>query len=154
HCGAPRNPAKRKRARGKEFLPRDCAQKWVPPKAWRWRHAEGLLSGGLLFLRFWQRKRGLLAQKTGAERTRCRARRNGGTLWTGGRDTAERRKRMAQKRNGSLRDLQRTTDLLSSLLAKEAKALDARRRAEGAGDMKALKEITAVLKDLAAVARS
>ena len=61
---------------------------------------------------------------------------------------------MAQKRNGSLRDLQRTTDLLSSLLAKEAKALDARRRAEGAGDMKALKEITAVLKDLAAVARS
>ena len=21
--------------RGKEFLPRDCAQKWVPPKAWR-----------------------------------------------------------------------------------------------------------------------
>src|SRR5699024_9885935 len=35
HCGAPRNPAKRKRARGKEFLPRDCAQKWVPPKAWR-----------------------------------------------------------------------------------------------------------------------
>ena len=61
---------------------------------------------------------------------------------------------MAQKRNGSLRDLQRTTDLLSGLLAKEAKALDARRRAEGAGDMKALKEITAVLKDLAAVARS
>ena len=60
---------------------------------------------------------------------------------------------MAQKRNGSLRDLQRTTDLLSGLLAKEAKALDARRRAEGAGDMKALKEITAVLKDLAAVAK-
>ena len=51
---------------------------------------------------------------------------------------------MAQKRNGSLRDLQRTTDLLSGLLAKEAKALDARRLAEGAGDMKALKEITAV----------
>lgn len=61
---------------------------------------------------------------------------------------------MAQKRNGSLRDLQRTTDLLSGLLAKEAKALDARRQAEGTGDMKALKEITAVLKDLAAVARS
>ena len=61
---------------------------------------------------------------------------------------------MAQKKNGSLRDLQRTTDLLSGLLAKEAKALDARRRVEGTGDMKALKEITAVLKDLAAEARS
>ena len=53
---------------------------------------------------------------------------------------------MARKKNGGLTDLQRTTDLLSALLAKEAKALD--------GDMKALKEITAVLKDLAAVARS
>lgn len=61
---------------------------------------------------------------------------------------------MAQKKNGSLHDLQRTTDLLSGLLAKEAKALDARRREEGTGDMKALKEITAVLKDLAAVAKS
>lgn len=61
---------------------------------------------------------------------------------------------MAGKKNGSLRDLQRTTDLLSGLLAQEAKALDKRRKAEGAGDMKALKEITAVLKDLAAVARS
>ena len=61
---------------------------------------------------------------------------------------------MARKKNGGLTDLQRTTDLLSALLAKEAKALDARRRAEGTGDMKALKEITAVLKDLAAVARS
>ena len=55
---------------------------------------------------------------------------------------------MAGKKNGSLRDLQRTTDLLSGLLAQEG------RKAEGAGDMKALKEITAVLKDLAAVARS
>ena len=61
---------------------------------------------------------------------------------------------MAQNKNGSLRDLQRTTALLSGLLAKEAKALDARRREEGEGDMKALKEITAVLKDLAAVAKS
>lgn len=61
---------------------------------------------------------------------------------------------MAQKKNGSLHDLQRTTALLSGLLAKEAKALDARRRSEGTGDMKALKEITAVLKDLAAVAKS
>ena len=61
---------------------------------------------------------------------------------------------MARKKNGSLADLQRATDLLSGLLAQEAKALDARRRAEGAGDMKALKEITAVLKDLAAVAKS
>lgn len=61
---------------------------------------------------------------------------------------------MAQNKNGSLRDLQRTTALLSGLLAKEAKALDARRREEGEGDMKVLKEITAVLKDLAAVAKS
>lgn len=62
---------------------------------------------------------------------------------------------MAKKKNGSLADLQRTTDLLSGLLVQEARALDARRRnAEGEGDMKALKEITAVLKDLAAVARS
>ena len=30
-----RKSAKRKRIRGKEFLSRDCAQKWVPPKAWR-----------------------------------------------------------------------------------------------------------------------
>ena len=55
---------------------------------------------------------------------------------------------MAGKKNGSLRDLQRTTDLLSGLLTQEAKALNERRKAEGAG------EITAVLKDLAAVARS
>ena len=61
---------------------------------------------------------------------------------------------MARNKNGSLSSLQRTTDLLSGLLAKEAKALDARRKAEGTGDMKALKEITAVLKDLAAVAKS
>lgn len=62
---------------------------------------------------------------------------------------------MAKKKNGSLADLQRTTDLLSGLLVQEARALDARRRqADGEGDMKALKEITAVLKDLAAVARS
>src|SRR5699024_1374314 len=32
---APRKLAKRKRIRGKEFLSRGCAQKWVPPKAWR-----------------------------------------------------------------------------------------------------------------------
>ena len=59
---------------------------------------------------------------------------------------------MAKKKNGSLTDLQRTTDLLSGLLVQEARALDARR--QGSGDMKALKEITAVLKDLAAVAKS
>src|SRR5699024_5012479 len=35
HCGAPRKSAKRKRARGKEFLSRACGQKWVPPGAWR-----------------------------------------------------------------------------------------------------------------------
>lgn len=61
---------------------------------------------------------------------------------------------MAKKRGGSLADLQRATDLLSGLLAQEARALDKRRREEGCGDMKAMKEITAVLKDLAAVAKS
>ena len=35
HRGAPRKSAKRKRARGKEFLSRVCGQKWVPPGAWR-----------------------------------------------------------------------------------------------------------------------
>src|SRR5699024_1240526 len=35
HRGAPRKSAKRKRARGKEFLSRVCGQKWVPPKSWR-----------------------------------------------------------------------------------------------------------------------
>ena len=34
HRGALRKPAKRKRARGKEFLSRVCGQKWVPPGAW------------------------------------------------------------------------------------------------------------------------
>lgn len=62
---------------------------------------------------------------------------------------------MSRRKNGSLTDLQRTTELLSGLLVQEARALDARRReADGEGDMKALKEITAVLKDLAAVAKS
>ena len=60
---------------------------------------------------------------------------------------------MAQNKNGSLRDLQRTTALLSGLLAKEAKALDARRRGEGEGDMKALKEITAGGQGVAAGAK-
>ena len=35
HRGALRKPAKRKRARGKEFLSRVCGQKWVPPGACR-----------------------------------------------------------------------------------------------------------------------
>ena len=62
---------------------------------------------------------------------------------------------MARKKNGSLTDLQKTTDLLSGLLVQEARALAARRRqSDGEGDMKALKAITAVLKDLAAVAKS
>ena len=35
HRGAPQKSAKRKRARGKEFLSCACRQKWVPPGAWR-----------------------------------------------------------------------------------------------------------------------
>ncbi len=59
------------------------------------------------------------------------------------------------RRGGSLADLQKTTALLGGLLAQEARELSARRSAgEGAGDMKALREITAVLKDLAAVAKA
>src|SRR5699024_384663 len=49
HRGAPRKSAKRKRARGKEFLSRVCGQKWVPPKAWRFCDTLRGLSG-LLFL--------------------------------------------------------------------------------------------------------
>ena len=60
---------------------------------------------------------------------------------------------MVRKKSGGLAELQRATDLLSGLVAQEAKDLAGRRRTQG-GDIKALKEITAVLKDLAAVARS
>ena len=58
-----------------------------------------------------------------------------------------------------LKSLNRAADTLSTLLAQEVKELDLRQRAARKagthdGDMKGLKEVTAVLKDLAAVARS
>lgn len=54
----------------------------------------------------------------------------------------------------------RATDILSTLLAQQVRELNARQRenrrsgAEDPGTMKGLREATAVLKDLAAVARS
>ena len=59
-----------------------------------------------------------------------------------------------------LDSLSRATDILSTLLAQQVRELNARQRenrrsgAEDPGTMKGLKEATAVLKDLAAVARS
>jgi len=59
-----------------------------------------------------------------------------------------------------LENLHRTTDTLSCLLAQEVKALNDRRRAADKageadpGTMKGLKEATAVLKDLASVAKT
>ena len=59
-----------------------------------------------------------------------------------------------------LESLNRATDILSTLLAQQVKELNARQKAarrEGAEDqntMKGLKEATAVLKDLAAVAKT
>lgn len=100
------------------------------------------------------RKNPFLGRKSARERTHCADGAGGGILLAGGRKAAERSETVAKKRGGSLADLQRATDLLSGLLAQEARALDKRRREEGCGDMKAMKEITAVLKDLAAVAKS
>lgn len=64
----------------------------------------------------------------------------------------------------SMESLQKATDTLSALLAQEIKALNARQKAAGRtaqkdgaadpGTLRALKEATAVLKDLAAVARA
>lgn len=58
----------------------------------------------------------------------------------------------------SLLDLHRATDTLSAMLAKEVKALNARQRQAADGTdanlMKGMKEATAVLKDLAAVAKT
>lgn len=56
----------------------------------------------------------------------------------------------------SLKNLHSATDTLSGLLAKQVKALAARSRAEPeeAAEIKGLKEATAVLKDLAAVAKT
>ena len=79
---------------------------------------------------------------------------------------AERRKgddpnTMGQKKQArGLASLGRATDTLSTLLAQQVRELNARQRenrrsgAEDPGTMKGLKEATAVLKDLAAVARS
>lgn len=59
-----------------------------------------------------------------------------------------------------LESLHRATDILSTMLAQEVKELNARQKAAkkngspDAGLMKGLKEATAVLKDLAAVAKS
>ena len=72
--------------------------------------------------------------------------------------------RMAQKIRPSagkgLDNLHRATDTLSTMLAQEVKELNTRQKAarrdgaEAAGTMKGLKEATAVLKDLAAVAKA
>ena len=65
-----------------------------------------------------------------------------------------------QRQAAGLASLHRATDTLSTLLAQEVKELNTRQRAarkSGTPDegwMKGLKEATAVLKDLAAVARS
>lgn len=58
-----------------------------------------------------------------------------------------------------LESLHRATDTLSTMLAQEVKELNARQKAarrdnaDAAGTMKGLKEATAVLKDLASVAK-
>lgn len=62
-------------------------------------------------------------------------------------------------RDKSLASLHKATDTLSTMLAQEVKELNARQKAQRADGsdpalMKGLKEATAVLKDLAAVARS
>ena len=65
-----------------------------------------------------------------------------------------------RKTSKGLDSLSRATDILSTLLAQQVRELNARQKAakkegaSGAGTMKDLKEATAVLKDLAAVARS
>jgi len=62
-------------------------------------------------------------------------------------------------RDKSLASLHKATDTLSTMLAQEVKELNARQKAQRADDsdptlMKGLKEATAVLKDLAAVAKT
>ena len=64
-----------------------------------------------------------------------------------------------QPASKSMESLQRATDTLSTLLAQEVRELNARQKAQrGDGSdpalMKGLKEATAVLKDLAAVAKT
>ena len=66
----------------------------------------------------------------------------------------------AQREAAGLASLHRATDTLSTLLAQQVRELNARQKAakkegaSGAGTMKDLKEATAVLKDLAAVAKT
>ena len=62
-------------------------------------------------------------------------------------------------RDKSLASLHKATDTLSTMLAQEVKELNARQKAQRADGsdpalMKGLKEATAVLKDLAAVAKT
>lgn len=65
-----------------------------------------------------------------------------------------------RKTSKGLDSLSRATDILSTLLAQQVRELNARQKAakkegaSGAGTMKDLKEATAVLKDLAAVAKT
>ena len=64
-----------------------------------------------------------------------------------------------RKTSKGLDSLSRATDILSTLLAQQVRELNARQKAQRADGsdpalMKGLKEATAVLKDLAAVARS
>ena len=60
-------------------------------------------------------------------------------MLTGGRTAAGKERKDGKEKERQLTDLQRTTDLLSGLLVQEARALDARRQAQGSGDMKALR---------------
>ena len=65
-----------------------------------------------------------------------------------------------RKTSRGLDSLSRATDILSTLLAQQVRELNARQKAakkegaSGAGTMKDLKEATAVLKDLAGVAKT
>ena len=65
-----------------------------------------------------------------------------------------------QEASNGMKNLQKAADTLSTMLAQEVKELNTRQKAarrdgaEAAGTMKGLKEATAVLKDLAAVAKT
>lgn len=67
---------------------------------------------------------------------------------------------MGTAKERSTRNLRRTTELLSGMLTQEVKALNDRQKAARAGGgsaaglIRELKEATAVLKDLAAVAKA
>ena len=64
-----------------------------------------------------------------------------------------------QEASNGMKNLQKAADTLSTMLAQEVKELNARQKAQRADGsdpalMKGLKEATAVLKDLAAVAKT